>query len=545
MEAGNRFEGVDLARQMAAAKRDPDLLRAGQALAANDLPTAEALLRPHLKRRPTDVPAIRMMAELAARVGRPSDCENLLRRALELAPGFTAARANLATILYKQNRAAEAIAELEKIEREGSADLGHASLKAAALGRIGGHEEALGLYRQLLEARPGEPRLWMSYGHILKTIGEQAESIAAYRRALEERPALGEAWWSLANLKTIRFNERDIAAMRSALESPDIGREDRFHLHFALGKALEDEGQAEASFHHYSEGNRLRRSLLDYDPADNRRHVERSTAFYTSALFEERGGEGCPAPDPVFILGMPRAGSTLVEQILSSHPRIEGTAELPDIPAIARRLDGRKARGDTSHYPECLGEMTAGELRGLGEEYLERARVQRFTDRPLFIDKLPNNWAHVGLIRLILPNARIIDARRHPLACCFSNFKQHYARGQRFSYDLAEVGSYYRDYVTLMRHWDMVLPGQVHRVIHEELVDDPETEVRRLLEFLGLPFDQACLDFHRNPRAVRTASSEQVRRPISRDGLEQWKSFEPWLGPLKQSLGPIVADWRH
>ncbi len=545
MEAGNRFEGVDLARQMAAAKRDPDLLRAGQALAANDLPTAESLLRPHLKRRPTDVPAIRMMAELAARVGRPADCENLLRRALELAPGFTAARANLATILYKQNRAAEAIAELEKIEREGAADLGHASLKAAALGRIGGHEEALGLYRQLLEARPDEPKLWMSYGHILKTVGEQAESIGAYRRALAVRPTLGEAWWSLANLKTIRFDEGDIAAMKKALEAPDIGKEDRFHLHFALGKAFEDEGQAEASFHHYAEGNRLRRSLLDYDPADNHRHVERSTAFFTRSLFEERGGEGCPAPDPIFILGMPRAGSTLVEQILSSHPEIEGTAELPDMPAIARRLDGRKVRGDTSHYPECLAGMTASELRGLGEEYLERARVQRFTDRPFFIDKLPNNWAHVGMIRMILPNARIIDARRHPLACCFSNFKQHYARGQRFSYDLSEVGAYYRDYVNLMRHWDSVLPDQVHRVIHEDLVDDPETEVRRLLAFLDLPFEPACLDFHRNPRAVRTASSEQVRRPISRDGLEQWKAFEPWLDPLKQSLGPIVADWRH
>jgi len=530
---------------MAAARGNPVLLRAGQALVQNDLPAAEALLRPYLKQRPTDVAAIRMMAELAARIGRLVDAENLLRRALELAPAFTAARANLATVLYKQNKSAEAIAQLEQIERDGSSDLGHASLKAAALGRIGGHDEALGLYRQLLDARPGEPKLWMSFGHILKTVGEQADSIAAYRRALAIKPTLGEVWWSLANLKTIRFDDDDIAAMESALQSGDQGKEDRFHLHFALGKALEDKQQAEASFHHYAEGNRLRRSMLDYDAAENHRHVERSIAFFTTSLFDARDGQGCDTSDPIFILGMPRAGSTLVEQILSSHPAIEGTAELPDIPAIARRLDGRVARDEVSHYPECLAELSAQELRALGEEYLERAQVQRFTDRPYFIDKLPNNWAHVGMIRLMLPKARIIDARRHPLACCFSNFKQHYARGQRFSYDLSEVGAYYRDYVTLMRHVDAVLPGYVHRVIHEELVDDPETEVRRLLDFIGLPFDPACLEFHRNPRAVRTASSEQVRRPISRDGLEQWKAFEPWLDPLKKALGPVLQDWHR
>ena len=515
------------------------------ALVENDLPTAEGILRPYLKQRPTDVKAIRMMAELAARIGRLVDSENLLRRALELAPRFTAARANLATVLYKQNRAADAIAELEQIEMDGEGHLGHTSLKAAALGRIGGHEEALGLYRQLLDARPGEPKLWMSYGHILKTVGEQAESVAAYRRAIDIQPTLGEVWWSLANLKTIRFDDADVAAMETGLESPGLGKQDQFHLHFALGKAFEDRGDAEASFGHYAEGNRLRRAMLDYSANDHHAHVERSIALFTAEFFAARQGLGCSAPDPIFILGMPRAGSTLVEQILASHPAIEGVAELPDIPVIARRLDERKARGDTSHYPECLAELDADALKALGEEYLERAGVQRFTGRPFFIDKLPNNWAHVGLIRLILPKARIIDARRHPLACGFSNFKQHYARGQRFSYDLAEIGAYYRDYVSLMRHFDAVLPGTIHRVIHEELVDDPEKEVRRLLDFLGLPFDPACLAFYENPRAVRTASSEQVRRPITREGLEQWKEFEPWLDPLKESLGPLLQDWHR
>ena len=535
---------INFARQMAASAREPDLLRAGQALAANDLPTAEGLLRPYLKRRPTDVAAIRMMAELAARIGRLVDSENLLRRALELAPAFTAARANLATILYKQNKPGEAIAELEAIEREGAANLGHTSLKAAALGRIGGHDEALGLYRLLLDARPDEPKLWMSYGHILKTVGEQQDSVAAYRRAILIRPSLGEVWWSLANLKTIRFDEADIAAMEAALASPDLADDDRFHLHFALGKALEDRGLAEASFTHYSTGNQLRRAALAYDAADIGAHVDRSIALFTPDFFAARAKFGHPAPDAIFIVGLPRAGSTLVEQILSCHPAIEGTSELPDIPIIARRLGGRKAGDEASAYPDCLARLDASELAALGKEYLERARIQRTTDRPLFIDKLPNNWAHVGLIRLILPNARIIDARRQPLACGFSNFKQHFARGQGFTYDLADIGAYYSDYLRLMRHMDAVQPGLVHRVIHEDLVDDPEGQVRRLLDYLGLDFDPACLAFHENKRAVRTASSEQVRRPISRDGLDQWRPFQPWLGPLEAALGANGEQWR-
>lgn len=533
------------ARKLAsrAARHHPALLRAGLALVDNDLPTAESILRPYLKQRPTDVAAIRMMAELAARVGRLADSENLLRRAVELAPGFTAARANLATVLYKQNRPTEAIAELELIEREGEDHLGHAGLKAASLSRIGGHREALGLYRKLIEARPDEPTLWMSCGHILKTVGQQAESIAAYRRAIALKPTLGEAWWSLANLKTVRFGKSDIEAMRSAIEAENLSDEDRFHLHFALGKAFEDRKQAETSFAHYLEANRLRRAHLLYEPDETSRHVERSVELFTAEFFAARSGFGCQARDPIFIVGLPRAGSTLVEQILASHPAIEGTAELPDLPAITRRLGGRKRWSDETGYPDCLADLKTDELRLLGEEYLERAGVQRFTERPLFIDKLPNNWAHVGLIKLILPNAKIIDARRHPLACGFSNFKQHFARGQVWSYDLAEIGAYYRHYVSLMRHFDAVLPGFVHRVIHERLVDDPESEVRRLLNFLELPFEPSCLAFYENPRAVRTASSEQVRRPISREGLNTWKDFDRWLDPLKEGLGPVLHEW--
>ncbi|HTU11854.1 MAG TPA: sulfotransferase [Allosphingosinicella sp.] len=520
---------------------DPVLMQAATALLDNDLPTVETILRQRLHDKPTDVAAIRMMAELAARIGRLQDAEHLLRRALELAPGFAPARSNLATVLYKQNRPAEAIAALEPLQ---GVDLeANQNLKAAALGRIGAYEEALALYEAVLERFPGQAKVWMSYGHLLKTVGRQGDSIAAYRRALGAAPGLGEVWWSLANLKTVTFDDADVAAMEVALGDPAIGEEDRFHLHFALGKALEDARRAEPAFRHYAEGNRRRRALIDYDPTDISTHVARSIACFTPDLFEARAGQGCPASDPIFILGMPRAGSTLIEQILASHPRVEGTMELPDIPALAGKLGRREAKDERSAYPEALAALDGDALRALGEEYLENTRVQRKTDRPYFIDKMPNNWAHVGLIRLILPNAKIVDARRHPLACCFSNFKQHFARGQGFTYDLAELGAYYRDYVTLMAHLDAVQPGRIHRVIHEALVEDPETEVRRLLDFLGLPFDPACLAFHENERAVRTASSEQVRRPLNREGFDQWRPFAPWLGPLEAALGPVLAAY--
>ena len=534
-------EGAERAEldAISASIHDPELMRAAEALVGNDLAVAEHILRPHLKAKPTDVAAIRMMAELAARLGRYQDSENLLRRALELAPAFGPARANLATVLYRQNRPSEAIAELDRLRGlDGDA---HQSLKAAALGRIGGYEEAIGIYEAVLARFPGQAKVWMSYGHVLKTVGRQGDSVAAYRRAIAAAPGLGEAWWSLANLKTIRFDDEDIAAMTGALAGRGLSEEDRFHLHFALGKALEDRGEAEASFGHYAEGNRLRHAGLDYDPGEVSAHVRRSIALFTPEFFAAREGQGCPAPDPIFILGMPRAGSTLIEQILASHAEVEGTMELPDIPALAKRLGGRRLKADVSAYPDCLAELGAEELRALGEEYLEGTRIQRKTGRPFFIDKMPNNWAHAGLIRLILPNARIIDARRHPLACCFSNFKQHFARGQAFSYDLADLGAYYRDYAALMAHFDAVQPGRVHRVGHEALVDDPEGGIRRLLDLLGLPFDPACLAFHENERAVRTASSEQVRRPINREGIDAWRAYEPWLGPLKDALGPALG----
>ena len=525
---------------------DTAMVDAALALAENRLPDAEAALRARLREDATDVAAIRMLAEVAGRIGRYGDAEKLLVRALELAPGFGAARANLATVYYKQNRYAEAAETLDAVLGDDPDNPAHANLKAAALGRIGGYDEALALYEQLTMRFPDHAKLWMSYGHLLKTVGRQDDSIAAYRHALGVDPGLGEIWWSLANLKTIRFGADDRAAMEAALVAAepavDERADDRLHLHFALGKAYDDAGDAEPAFRHYAAGNAIRARQLGYDAADTRTIVDAAIATCTADFFAARADMGDPAPDPIFILGMPRAGSTLIEQILASHSAIEGTMELPDIPALALGL-GRETQGEGRHWVAALADAPAERLAEMGAAFLRRTAVQRKTAKPFYIDKLPNNWRYVPLIRLILPNAKIIDARRHPLDCCWSNFRQHYAKGQAFSYDLADMGAYYRDYVRLMAHIDAVQPGRVHRVIHEALLDNPEAEVRAMLGYLGLPFEDACMAFHTNARAVRTASSEQVRRPINRDGVDQWRPYEAWLDPLKAALGPVLAAY--
>lgn len=512
---------------------NPRLMEAALALHDNRLSDAEPLLKAYLKDDPFDVTAIRMLAELAGRIGRYKDAENLLRRALELAPDFGAARANLATCLYRQNKPAEAISELDLLIVDDPENVGHANLKAAALGRIGGFDEAIALYEQVLSAAPRQPKVWMSYGHMLKTVGRQADGVAAYRKAIEISPALGEVWWSLANLKTVKFTVDDIAAMQAALARNDISDEDRFHLDFALGKAFQDAEESAASFMHYEAGNKLRRTKIMYDADETSSFVDALIETFTPELVERMKGAGHEAPDPIFVLGMPRAGSTLVEQILSSHSEVEGTSELPDIPALARGKD----------YPANLARMTPESARELGASYIERTRIQRKTERPFFIDKLPNNWAHAAFIHLVLPNAKIVDARRHPLSCCFSNFKQHFARGQAFSYSLDDMGRYYADYVRAMAHIDAVLPGRVHRVVYERMVDNTEAEIRALLAACDLPFEPACLEFHKTERAVRTPSSEQVRQPIFRDGTEGWQGFEQWLDPLKSVLGDIVTAY--
>jgi tetratricopeptide (TPR) repeat protein len=531
---------------VSAAIHDEAMVAAALALSENRLPDAEGALRGRLREDATDVAAIRMLAEVAGRLGRYEDAEKLLSRALQLAPGFGAARANLATVYYKQNRFAEAAETLDAVLGDDPDNPAHANLRAAALGRIGGYDEALALYEQLTRRFPDHAKLWMSYGHMLKTVGRQDDGIAAYRRALAADPGLGEIWWSLANLKTIRFGAEERAEMEGALDAAEPGSDaradDRLHLHFALGKAYDDAGEHEPAFRHYAAGNAIRSAQLGYRAAETSKTVDAIIAVCTPDFFAARADAGNPAPDPIFILGMPRAGSTLIEQILSCHSAIEGTMELPDIPALALEL-GREAKQDGRRWIEALAENPHEQLAELGAAFLERTAIQRKTDKPFYIDKLPNNWLYTAFIRLILPNAKIIDARRHPLDCCFSNFRQHFAKGQAFSYGLADVGAYYRDYVRLMAHIDAVQPGRVHRVIHEALLDDPEAEVRAMLAFLDQPFEEACLSFHASARAVRTASSEQVRRPINRDGVGQWQPYEKWLGPLKDALGPVLTAY--
>jgi tetratricopeptide (TPR) repeat protein len=531
------------ARQIRAATKNPRLLEAAASLIAGKLAVAEKLLRDFLKSDPDEIAALRMLAEVGARLGRYGDAETLLARALELAPSFATARHNYAVVLHRQNKSEEAIAQIEILQKAEPGNPAYRALKGAAYGQIGEYAKAIEAYEDVLKAFPQQPKAWMSYGHALKAVGRQADAVAAYRKSIALAPALGEAWWSLANLKTVRFSQDDISLMATGLARSDIGEEDRYHLHFSLGKALEDGARYAESFEHYAQGNALRRKSVQYDAAETTDHVSRSKALFTHEFFATRAGQGHPAPDPIFIVGLPRAGSTLIEQILATHSQVEGTMELPDIIAIARRLSGRKARSQTSAYPEILATLSTDELHALGQEYLNRTRVQRKLGRPFFIDKMPNNWAHAGLILLILPNARIIDARRHPLGCCFSAYKQHFARGQGFSYDLGELGRYYADYVDLMAHMDRVLPGRIHRVFYERMVGDPEDEVRRLLDYCGLPFEPECLRFYENDRAVRTASSEQVRQPIFRGGVDQWQHYEPWLGPLKATLGQVLQDY--
>ena len=515
------------------ARWDPRLIDAAIALHDNELGVAEPLLKAYLRDDPFDARAIRMLAELAWRIGRASDAEHLLRRSLEIAPGFGAARAQLALILGRTGRPAEALPLLEALFETDGDNIGHLNLKAATVARLGDFEEAIALYRSVLDRAPRQPRVWLSYGHMLKTVGQTDEGIAAYRRAIELTPGLGEAWFSLANLKTVRFDDADIPAMRSALADPSIGDEDRFHFDFALGKAMHDAGDSAAAFAHYAAGNVLRRKAKTYDRGRITRAVDRAIATFSEAAYAERSG-GCEAPDPIFIVGMPRAGSTLVEQILASHSQVEGTSELPDMPALARKIES---------YPAGALNLDGDERRALGAEYLKRTAVHRRTERPYFVDKLPNNWLFAPLIALVLPNAKIIDARRHPLGCCMSNFRQHFARGQDFTYDLADLGHYYADYVRLMAHVDAVLPGCVHRVIYERMVDDTEAEVRAMLDHCGLEFEQGCLDFHQNERAVRTPSSEQVRQPIYREATAEWQRYDEFLGPLRDALGPVLTAY--
>jgi tetratricopeptide (TPR) repeat protein len=523
-----------------AAVRDPELAPAAEALYAGRLSEAEERLRAIILQRPRHVAAVRLMAEVFRRGERLAPAEDLLVQALALEPGDSGTRFALANILYRQQRAAEALVEIDILLAGKPREVVYLNLQAACFALLGRFDEAIEAYDRLLAMLPRQPKFWINRGHALRMVGRRVEAVAAYRRAIEIAPGLGEAYWSLADLKVAPMSAEDEAAMTLQLERADISAEDRVNLHFALGKTLEDRGDFAGAFANYQRGGDVRRSdCFDPRPAEIDM-MNRTRRVFTPEFLGEREGAGCAAEDPIFIVGLPRSGSTLVEQILASHSLVEGTMELPDIGHLTSRLGGE----GVPEYPEGLAALDPSAFRRLGETYLERTRVQRRLGRTYFIDKMPNNFRHVGFIHLILPRARIIDIRRHPMASGFAAFKQHFGQGHAYSYDLAEVGRYYRDYVELMAHYDAVLPGRVCRVIYEDLVENTEDEIRRLLDHCGLAFEESCLKFHENDRAVRTVSSEQVRRPIFRQGLDQWRRFEPWLDPLKTALGPVLDDWR-
>lgn len=500
---------------------------------------AEQLCRAHLQRNPKDVEAMRLLAELGSRLSIFDDAEFLLESALEFEPDNIRVRLDYINVLQKRQKFAQCLEESEKLYESDPENPRFASSYANACMSLGRFDDAIALYEKLSKTHPEFPGNELAKGHALKTVGNTEDAITAYRSAATQSFAYGNAYWSLANLKTYKFTDAEIAQMRALADDANIDVDNHYHLCFALGKAFEDQGNYEDAFHYYKTGNALKKADIRYSSDRMSDEMAAQQQQFTPEFLEAMQGSGHDAPDPIFIVGLPRAGSTLLEQILSSHSKIDGTLELPNILALAHRLNGRRRVDEAPRYPSVLGEIDKEKFVEFGQKFIEETRIHR-QSAPYFTDKMPNNFRHIGLIHLILPNAKIIDARRNAMDCCFSGFKQLFAEGQEFTYGLEDIGRYYKDYVALMDHWDKVLPGKILRVQYEDVVADVENQVRRILEYLELPFEQACVDFHKTKRAVRTASSEQVRQKINTKGVDQWRHFEPWLGPLKEALGALA-----
>jgi tetratricopeptide (TPR) repeat protein len=569
----------------------PEVVTATALFSDGDLTAAENMVRAYLLRHGNHVEAMRLLARIGIAREVLDDAEILLCAVLELAPDYHAARFEYARVLLDRHKHRTALEQLEMLLAREPGNRHYKTLYATACVGVGEQEKALAIYRSLLAETPQAADVHLSVAHSLKTLGRRDAAIDSYRAAAAVRPNYGDAYWSLANLKTYRFPDDELARMRAEEAAPSTPLVDRYHLCFALGKALEDRGEYEESWRFYERGNALKKSESRYRPELIERNTRLQRQICTRGFIAARAGWGSQDPDPIFIVGLPRAGSTLLEQILASHSKVEGTAELADIPRMVHELQGRDPDPANPRYPPVLNELRAEDCLRLGEKYLKDTRVYRtdrahrsklgtpsFNEHPNehpnepsqphsdqhsrertalpsnehykehcvdhFIDKMPNNFRHLGLIHLILPNARIIDARREPMACCFSNLKQLFASGQEFTYGVIDIARYYRTYLELMAHWDAVLPGRILRIQHEDVVDDLEGSVRRMLDFCGLEFEPACVEFHRTERSVRTASSEQVRRPIYREGLDQWKHYEPWLGELRDALGDALVRYR-
>jgi tetratricopeptide (TPR) repeat protein len=541
---GQQQNAANAAAHVATLRRlPPEVVTATSLFSDGELAPAESIIREFLLRHGDHIEAMRLLARIGRAHEVLNDAEVLLEAVLKLAPDYYAARIDYAQVLLDRHKYALAQAQIERLLKDDPTNRLVRTLHATACVGLGEYEKAIGLYRSLLAETPRAAEVHLSVAHALKTLGRRDEAVECYHAAAAVRPGYGDAYWSLANLKTYRFSDAEIDSMRAAESDGSTPMVDRYHLCFALGKAFEDRGAYKDSYRYYERGNALKRAESRYRPGIVETNTRRQIQVCTSDFFQARSGFGVPDPDPIFILGLPRAGSTLLEQILASHSAVEGTQELAEIPRAAAELQGRQPDFDNPRYPGALESMSAEDFHTLGRKYLADTRLFR-TGKAFFIDKMPNNFRHIGLIHLMLPNARIIDARREPMACCFSNLKQLFASGQEFTYSIEDIARYYRTYLDLMRHWDAALPGRILRVQHEDVVEDLEGSVRRILDFCGLPFEPACIEFHKTERSVRTASSEQVRQPIFREGLDQWKNFEPWLAPLRQALGDALVRYR-
>jgi tetratricopeptide (TPR) repeat protein len=540
---GRSADAEHAAREAAKlANLPPELLTAFGMFADGEIYAAEQIVRQYLLTHGDHIEGMRLLAQIGMKLDVADDAEFLLENVVALAPDYHAARYEYAVALLARHKHVRAREEMEKLLETDPNNRVYRTTYATVCVGFGDHSQALPLYREILAEAPNDPELHLSIGHALKTLGQTEEAIESYRAAAAVRPQYGEAYWSLANLKTYRFTDLEIARMRAAEAAANIQQPDRYHLCFALGKALEDRSEYAESFTFYDRGNALKKTECRYQAELLERNAHLQTSVCTREFFAARQGVGSPDRSPIFIVGLPRSGSTLIEQILSSHSQVEGTMELADIPRLVQDLRGREGTDDsTPRYPGVLAELAAEDFKRLGEKYLSDTRVYR-QGKPCFIDKMPNNFRHLGLIHLILPNAKVIDARRNPLACCFSNYKQLFASGQQFTYSIDDIARYYRMYVELMAHWDEALPGPILRVQHEDLVEDLEANVRRILKFCELDFEPGCVEFYKTERAVNSASSEQVRRPIYREGLDQWRHYEPWLGPLREALGPLASE---
>jgi tetratricopeptide (TPR) repeat protein len=534
-------------REYARLARDPpELIDAYVAFGDGRVDAAAAMVQKRLHQVPDDVAALQMMAKLANRRFERIEAEAWLNECLRLAPGNSSAREELARLLNAQERVAEALPLIDRLLALEPENVGYNLLKAQSLRMVGRLQEAMTLTQRLVE-REATPDGWLMLGYIHRELGQQSQAIDCYRKALTLQPGFSEAYWALANLKTFRFSDAEVDSMRAELAKfPErIGGvgDPRTIMEFALGKALEDRKNYADSFQHYLRGNARQRAIVDYDAKATDHFVRRSKGVFTLEFFGSRADFGAQVDDPIFVVGMPRSGSTLLEQILASHPQIEGTRELPDIPNIVRALAAQAGADNVEDYHDRVGALSKTQIAALAERYLSRTREHRPLGLPRFVDKMLGNFSHLPLIQLMFPRAVIIDARRHPLACSFSCYKQRFATGMFYSYDQGEVAQYYRSYADIMSHYDAVLPGRVHRVHYEKLVANPEIEVRRLLEHCRLPFDPACLRFYENSRPVQTISSEQVRQPIYADSVEQWRHYEAWLGPMREPLTALLAEY--